>query len=214
MGPWRSLNPQQPLHEDLPGARPRIPRSIWRQQTSLEALPGGVRLAFLTSPFIVRWASWLIALLIVVLADLPPENTRFEPWLLIGTFIQLVLLTLYVPVIRPWVLPWLRRHIERPEQYDVLVVGLIDLALAMSAVYLSGGWRSPYYHFALTALLIPAFFLSFRGVIALSLVYMLAYWAHCRSQARASRGRGSTRTSTASSGRSSRRCSWHSSRTT
>ena len=112
---------QQPLHEDLPARVARIPRSIWRQQTSLEALPGGIRLAFLTSPFIVRWASWLIALLIVVLADLPAENTRFEPWLLIGTFIQLVLLTLYVPVIRPWVLPWLRRHIERPEQYDVLV---------------------------------------------------------------------------------------------
>ena len=45
----------------------------------------------------------------------------------------------------------------------------------MIAVYLSGGWGSPYYHFALTALLIPAFFLTFRGVLVLVGVYMVAY---------------------------------------
>jgi signal transduction histidine kinase len=161
--------------EDLPARVAKIPRSIWRRQTSLEALPGGIRLAFLTSPFIVRWGSWLIALLIVILADLPDENIRFEPYLLIGTFMQLVLLTLYVPVFRPWVLPRLRRFTSTPEQYDVLVVGLIDLVLAMTAIYVSAGWRSPYFHFALTALLIPTFFLSLRGVIALSAVYMFAY---------------------------------------
>jgi|CXWL01.1.fsa_nt_gi signal transduction histidine kinase len=161
-----------------PAGRPRvadIPRSIWRRQTSFEALPGGIRLAVLTSPFIVRWATWLIALLVVVLADLPFENERFEPYLLIATFLQLALLTTYVPLIRPWLLPRLRRFTDTPEQYDVLVAGLIDLSLAMAAVYLSGGWRSPYFHFALTALLIPTFFLSFRGVMALSAAYMLLY---------------------------------------
>jgi signal transduction histidine kinase len=152
--------------------------SLWRRRASdasLATLPGGIRLAVFTSPFIVRWATWLIALLVVVVADLPRVNTRFEPWLLIGTFVQLLALTFYVPVIRPWLLPRLRRWTDTPEQYDVLVVGLFDLALAMMAVYLSGGWRSPYYHFALTALLIPTFFLSFRAVIALGFGYMLAY---------------------------------------
>ena len=165
---------RQPQADDLP-ARVAQFRSAWRRQTSLEALPGGIRLAVLTSPFIVRWATWLIALLVVALADLPEINTRFEPWLLIATFLQLVLLTVYVPLIRPWVLPRLKRFSDTPEQYDVLVVGLIDLVLAMMAVYLSGGWRSPYFHFALTALLIPTFFLSFRGVLALSIAYMLFY---------------------------------------
>ncbi len=163
--------------EDLPARVAKIPQSIWRRQTSFEALPGGIRLAVLTSPFIVRWATWLIALLVVALADLPSENTTFEPYLLIGTFIQLVLLTTYVPVIRPYVLPRLRRFTDTPEQYDVLFVGLIDLAFAMAAVYLSGGWRSPYFHFALTALLIPTFFLSFRGVMALSVSYVFLYLA-------------------------------------
>ena len=67
----------QPGLQDLPGRFTRFWRSISGQETPLEALPGGIRLAVLTSPFIVRWASWLIALLIVVLADLPDENTRF-----------------------------------------------------------------------------------------------------------------------------------------
>jgi len=166
---------QQKGLEDLPARVAKIPGSIWRRQTSFEALPGGIRLAVLTSPFIVRWATWLIALLVVALADLPNDNIRFEPYLLVGTFVQLVLLTTYVPVIRPYVLPRLRRFTDTPEQYDVLVVGLIDLAFAMAAVYLSGGWRSPYFHFALTALLIPTFFLSFRGVMALSVAYIFLY---------------------------------------
>jgi signal transduction histidine kinase len=152
--------------------------SLWRRRAgfdSLETLPGGIRLAVFTSPFIVRWATWLIALLVVLVADLPSHNTRFEPWLLAGTFIQIVLLTFYVPLIRPWLLPKLRRYTANPEQYDVLAAGLADLALSMTAVYLSGGWGSPYFHFALTALLIPTFFLSFRAVIVLGVAYMGAY---------------------------------------
>lgn len=152
--------------------------SLWRRRAgdeSLATLPGGIRLAVLTSPFIVRWAAWFVALLIVVVAELPHGNTRYEPWLLIGTFMQLMALTFYVPFIRPSVLARLRRFAEEPEHYDILIVGLADLALAMGAVYLSGGWGSPYFHFALTALLIPSFFLTFGGVFALAAGYMAAY---------------------------------------
>jgi len=154
--------------------------TFWRRRpsdASYETLPGGIRLAVFTSPFIVRWATWFIALLVVVLADLPDVNERFEPWLLIGTFIQLTLLTFYVPVLRPTVLARLRRYVDRPEEYDVLFVGLLDLGLSLIALYLSGGWRSPYFHFALTALLIPSFFLTFRAIVGLGVAYMLAYFA-------------------------------------
>jgi signal transduction histidine kinase len=154
--------------------------TFWRRRpsdASYETLPGGIRLAVFTSPFIVRWATWFIALLVVLLADLPDVNTRFEPWLLIGTFIQLTLLTFYVPVLRPAVLGRLRRYFTAPEQYDVLVIGLLDLGLSLIALYLSGGWRSPYFHFALTALLIPSFFLTFRAVVGLGIAYMLMYFA-------------------------------------
>ncbi|HEY8172940.1 MAG TPA: sensor histidine kinase [Dehalococcoidia bacterium] len=152
--------------------------SLWRRRAgdeSLAALPGGIRLAVLTSPFIVRWASWFVALLIVVIAAPSPANDRFEPWLLMGTFVQTTLLTFYVPVFRPSALEKLRRFTPNPERIDVLCVGLLDLVLSMCAVYLSGGWGSPYFHFALTALLIPSFFLTFGGVFILAGAYMAAY---------------------------------------
>jgi len=154
--------------------------TFWRRRpsdASYETLPGGIRLAVFTSPFIVRWATWFIALLVVLLADLPDVNTRFEPWLLIGTFVQLTLLTLYVALMRPAVLRGLRTYFTSPERHDVLVVGLLDLGLSIIAIYLSGGWRSPYFQFALTALLIPSFFLTFRAVVGLGVAYMLMYFA-------------------------------------
>lgn len=154
-----------------------LPRSFWRRRgdTSLATLPGGIRLAVLTSPFIVRWAAWAVAVLIVFIADVPEANRRFEPWLLIGTMAQTALVTFYVPVIRPLLLPALRRWADRPENNDVLALGLGDLTLSMVAVYLSGGWGSPYYHFALSAMLIPAFFLTFRGVLVLGGAYLVTY---------------------------------------
>lgn len=154
--------------------------SIWRRaagDASLATLPGGIRLAVLTSPFIVRWASWLVAVLIVAIAEPSDRNSRLEPWLLAATFLQVMALTFYMPILRPWTLQKLRRFTATPETLDVLGVGLIDLVLSMVVVYLSGGWGSPYFHFALTALLIPSFFLTFAGVCALAAAYMAAYLA-------------------------------------
>ena len=150
---------------------------MWRRRadTTMAPLPGGIRLAVLTSPFIVRWAAWLVAVLIILVSEVPRYTQRFEPWLLLGTMAQTAIVTFYVPAIRPVLLPKLRRYFATPENSDVLALGLIDLALSMGAVYLSGGWGSPYFHFALTALLIPSFFLTFRGVVALVGTYMAAY---------------------------------------
>lgn len=163
--------------EDLATRVATLPRSMWRRpaDTRLSPLPGGIRLAVLTSPFVTRWAAWLVAAIIILVSTLPHHAERFEPYLLVGTMLQTVAVTFYVPVIRPVLLPVLRHYVRNPENNDVLVLGLIDLVLSMMAVYLSGGWGSPYYHFALTALLIPAFFLTFRGVLVLVGFYMVAY---------------------------------------
>lgn len=163
--------------DDLSTRVATLPRSMWRRRadTTMAPLPGGIRMAVLTSPFIVRWAAWLVAVLIIFVSEVPHYTQRFEPWLLLGTMAQTAIVTFYVPAIRPWLLPKLRHYFATPENNDVLALGLIDLALSMMAVYLSGGWGSPYFHFALTALLIPSFFLTFRGVVALVGVYMAAY---------------------------------------
>src|SRR5438874_6159501 len=163
--------------DDLRTRATALPRSIWRRRgdASLSTLSGGIRLAVFTSPFIVRWAAWSVALLILLITNVPHENHVFEPYLLIGTFVQTAVVTFYVPVIRPLLLPSLRRRVGVSENADVRGLGIIDLTLSMVAVYLSGGWGSPYYHFALTALLIPSFFLTFRSVVVLAVAYTAAY---------------------------------------
>jgi signal transduction histidine kinase len=163
--------------DDLSTRVATLPRSMWRRRadTTMAPLPGGIRMAVLTSPFVVRWAAWFVAVLIILVSNVPDYTQRFEPWLLLGTMAQTAIVTFYVPAIRPWLLPKLRGYFATPENNDVLALGLIDLTLSMGAVYLSGGWGSPYFHFALTALLIPSFFLTFRGVVALVGVYMAAY---------------------------------------
>jgi signal transduction histidine kinase len=123
----------------------------------------------------VRWAAWLVAMLVVLVTTIPHDNRTFEPWLLLGTFLQTLAVPFDVPLIRPVLLPALRRRIYIAENADVLWLGLVDLTLSMTAIYLSGGWGSPYFHFALTALLIPSFFMTFRGVLGLAFVYTLAY---------------------------------------
>src|SRR5438132_13822808 len=92
--------------EDLRSRAAALPRSIWRRRgdASLSTLSGGIRLAVFTSPFIVRWAAWSVALLILLITNVPHENHVFEPYLLIGTFVQTAVVTFYVPVIRPLLL--------------------------------------------------------------------------------------------------------------
>ena len=126
--PMDIIQAERPLEE----FRTRVAAlpSIWRRRAgdeSLATLPGGIRLAVLTSPFIVRWSAWLVALLIVLVAEPSDVNSRFEPWLLMGTFAQLALLTTYVPLFRPWALPRLRRLAPRVVHHHVPLVGPADI---------------------------------------------------------------------------------------
>lgn len=54
-------------------------------------------------------------------------------------------------------------------------VWLIDAAAALALVYLSTDWRSPFYVFALTTLILPATELSFRRAIAWGFGWTSAY---------------------------------------
>ena len=97
--------------DDLSTRVATLPRSMWRRRadTTMAPLPGGIRMAVLTSPFIVRWAAWLVAVLIIFLTTVPEYTQRVEPWLLLATALQTAIVTFYVPAIRPWLLPKLRR---------------------------------------------------------------------------------------------------------
>jgi signal transduction histidine kinase len=58
---------------------------------------------------------------------------------------------------------------------DLLVMSLADLSLALAVVHLSGGWDSPYYLYAVSALLIPSSLLGLVPNLVLAVGFDIAY---------------------------------------
>ncbi len=123
--------------------------------------------------FAVRWGAWAVAEVIVVFGDLPHQNTEHEPLLLAGTFAQILVGTLYVPLLRSPVRK--RLGARAGPRDDLIVLSLLDLSLALAVVYWSGGWGSPYYHFAVASLLVPAYLLGWRRSTLLVLAFLGGY---------------------------------------
>ena len=114
--------------------------------------------------FAARLGPWAIALSIVVAHTRPIENVRHEPWLLLATLLWIALGVAYVPYARSWLSA--RLGFNLGGRTDLLAVAALDQIFAFVVVLLSGGLNTPYYHFAVTALLIPAFILGWRSSLA------------------------------------------------
>lgn len=123
--------------------------------------------------FSLRWAAWGVAVIIVFLDILPEVNVAREPALLLLAFAQTAAVTLYVPLFRPALRPLV--ELKSGHVSDILVLSLVDVALALVIVSQSGGWDSPYYLYAVSALLVPSSMLSLRGNLILALGFVGAY---------------------------------------
>lgn len=139
-------------------------RGWWRRER-----PTGIAL-FL---FGVRWGAWGVAAFIVLLDILPDVNVGREPFLLGLTLAANIAVSVYIPVLRPKVRPFLQRWVGGVN--DLLVVSLADVALALAIVHLSGGWDSPYYLYAVSALLIPSSLLGLIPNLVLAIGFDLTY---------------------------------------
>ena len=115
--------------------------------------------------FAVRWGAWAIALVRIAFGDLPEDETRYEPLLLGLTAAWTLVLTLYVPLIRPHV----RRAIgpRRGLRDDLIALGIVDIVAVMVILYFSGGFRTPYDEYIILSLLVPAFLLDWPRAAAL-----------------------------------------------
>ncbi|MBI1885721.1 MAG: sensor histidine kinase [Chloroflexi bacterium] len=123
--------------------------------------------------FGVRWAAWAVAAFIVTLGILPEANVHREPALLFITMGQNAAATLYLPLMRPRVRSLFQRSIG--EVNDILVLSFIDVTIALAIVYLSGGWDSPYYLYAVTSLLVPSSLLGLRANLVLAVGFVGVY---------------------------------------
>jgi len=164
---------QPPLTTSGPPAERELPKGLfaplrrwWRRER-----PTGIAL-FL---FGVRWAAWGLAAGIVLADILPDANVGREPFLLLLTLAVNLAVSFYLPLLRSRVRPFLR--LEAREVDDLLVMSLADVGLALVVLHLSGGWDSPYYLYAVSALLIPSSLLGLAPNLALAAGFDLAYVA-------------------------------------
>jgi signal transduction histidine kinase len=131
----------------------------------------------------VRWGAWIIAAFYVLSGSHyrpdVPVYTEKEPLLLIIAFLQTVALTAFALLVRPRLAENRRGAEVTPD--PLLISGLLDFALAMALVYLSGGWGSPFYHFAITALIVPAFLVRPAWATILTAVFVVSYVLVLRS---------------------------------
>lgn len=121
---------------------------------------------------LTRWAAWLLAVVIVIVNVSSGDETIGEPWLLIVTFALTLALTVAPIASR------LRSAVADllPEGVDELfVIGLADLVIALLILFASGGWSSPYYAYALVALLQPASVVGPRALGVLAVLFIGGY---------------------------------------
>ncbi|MBI3927841.1 MAG: sensor histidine kinase [Armatimonadetes bacterium] len=125
----------------------------------------------------VRWITWIISLGIILAAAAPPENLQNGPLLLTLTGVQLLVMTLYLPVVRPRYRPILERTGLIRWCEDNPVLAATDIGFSLVVVYFSGGWNSPFYEFALTSVLAPSLKYGLRGATLASFGFSAAYLA-------------------------------------
>ena len=122
--------------------------------------------------FLARWAAWALAAIIVIVNVSSGDETIGEPWLLLVTFALTLTLTVDPIASR---LRSAVSHLLPEGADDLLVIGLADLTIALLIVFLSGGWSSPYYAYALVALLQPASVVGLRALGLIGLLFIAGY---------------------------------------
>lgn len=127
--------------------------------------------------FAARIPAWLIACLVVIGAHRPDENTKHEPLLLALSWLPILAGVLYTPLLRRSVSRAFPERVARST--DLLTLAAIDMLAVFAVIYFSGGFNTPYYHYAIVALLIPSFLLGWRAsllVLVAFLVGLVTMW--------------------------------------
>lgn len=116
----------------------------------------------------IRWLAYLMGLATVLGGALPAENLKGAPLALTLAGTQLILLT-----INPG---WLRFEVgKQPWTHGALLRPTADLAIALLCLYMTGGWHSPLYHFAVTMVLAPSLRYGLVGALLASSAFTVGY---------------------------------------
>jgi len=127
----------------------------------------------LTLLLLARWAALAIAAAIVIGRLGSDVDAPREPALLIAALAQCVVVTYLFTQEHDRIAAAQRKAGGRVDL--LLVIGVVDILIALGLVFLSGGRSSPYYLFALAALLLPAAGLGLRTVLVLAVLFIAGY---------------------------------------
>lgn len=117
----------------------------------------------------IRWLGFVIGLGVVILGAAPDPNLRGAPLALALAGGQLALLT-----VNP---KWLRFELGNdPLNHGTFLRPAADLAIALTTVYLTGGWNSPMYNFAVTMVLAPSLRYGLRGAFFSAGAFTVGYF--------------------------------------
>lgn len=127
---------------------------------------------------VVRWITWAVAFFVVVFGAAPVENLRNGLAMLVVTGIWCVAISVYGPALPLWsqaalLVPrggWFREHAAE-------VAGVFDVLFSALVIYETGGYRSPFYEFALTSVIAPALLFRIGVALAAAALFDVAYFA-------------------------------------
>jgi signal transduction histidine kinase len=131
-----------------------------------------LRTALVEEPSIIsltlRWFGWTVALIIILTKAAPPVNLEQAPTVLAITAVQLILMTVYP------------RHLRKHQPKSISKIAHIlwptmDASIALWAIYQTGGWDSPFYHFAVTVVLAPSLRFGLAGALLSSTLFSLCF---------------------------------------
>ncbi|MCX6024613.1 MAG: sensor histidine kinase [Chloroflexi bacterium] len=124
---------------------------------------------------IFRGITWVIAVVIIATGAAPAAQAAWYPPLLLLTLIHSVVEAFYRPNLQHKVRAWLVRHGINGPYDDYFIIGAFDILLGLLSVGVSGGWQSPFYFYAVVAVMIPGFLSDFAGAFRWATAYAVAF---------------------------------------
>lgn len=117
----------------------------------------------------IRWIGFAIGLGIVVFGAAPDRNLQGAAWALFIAAVQLGFLTANPS--------WLRFELGKdPWSHGTILRPSADLLIALTTIYLTGGWNSPMYNFAVTVVLAPSLRYGLRGAFFAASAFTFGYF--------------------------------------
>jgi len=121
--------------------------------------------------YLLRFTTWALAVSVYFAGVAPDANLEFGSGLVLYTFFHLSLGTFYAFVVHPKLRRAGARFSRSAPPLDMMALGILDVLGGLVVVYLSGGWGSPFWHFAVTSVMVPCFLVRFGWAILVALGY-------------------------------------------